>query len=42
MSKPVFRVFDQVTRSDTNRDVQPKKMARALKFQIYEVEECTI
>ena len=27
------------TRSDTNRAVQPQKMARGLKFCIYEVEE---
>ena len=33
--KPVFRV---PTRSDTNRAVQPQKMARGLKFQIKEVE----
>ena len=26
------------TRSDTNRAVQPQKMARNLKFRIYEVE----
>ena len=27
------------TKSDTNRAVQPLKMARGLKFRIYEVEE---
>ena len=33
--KPVFRVSDQV---DTNRAVQPQKIARGLKLQIEEVE----
>ena len=28
-----------LTKSDINRDIQPQKMARGLKFQIYEVEE---
>ena len=33
--QPCLRVR---TRSDTNRAVQPQKMARGVKFQIYEVE----
>ena len=36
MRKLVFGVF--LTRSDTNRTVQPQNMARGLKFQIKEVE----
>ena len=36
MTKPVFGFR---TRSDTNRAVQSQKMARGLKFCIYEVEE---
>ena len=36
MRKPVFWVSDKV---DTNRAVQPQKMARGLKFRIYEIEE---
>ena len=35
MRKPVFGV---PTRSDTNRAVQPQKMARGLKFRISKVE----
>ena len=35
MRKSVFGVF---TRSDTNRTLQPQKMARGLKFRIEEVE----
>ena len=35
MRKPVFGVSDQ---SDTNRAVQPQKMARGLKFWIQKVE----
>ena len=35
MRKPVFGI---PTRSDTNRAVQLQKMARGLKFRIYEVE----
>ena len=35
MRKPVLRVSDK---SDTNQAVQPQKMARGLKFRIYEVE----
>ena len=35
MRKPVFGV---PTRSDTNRAVQPQKMARGLKFRIKEEE----
>ena len=31
-------VFGFPTRSNTNRAVQPQKMARGLKFRIYEVE----
>ena len=31
-------VFGYPTRSDTNRALQPHKMARGLKFRIYEVE----
>ena len=34
--KPVFGGI--LTRSDTNRAVQPHKMARGLKFCIYETE----
>ena len=30
------------TRSDTNQPVQLEKMARSLKFQIYEERNCTI
>ena len=30
------------TRSDTIQALQPQKMAKGLKFQIYEVEDCTI
>ena len=36
MRKPVFGVSD---RSHTNQAVQPQKMARGLKFRIWEVEE---
>ena len=36
LRKPVFGVSD--TRSDTNRAVQPHKMARGLKFRIKKVE----
>ena len=35
LRKPVFRVTD---RSDTNRSVQPQKMARGLKFRMEVVE----
>ena len=35
LRKPVFGVSDQ---SDTNRAVQPQKMARGLKFRLYVVE----
>ena len=35
MRKPVFGV---PTRPDTNRAVQPQKMARGLKFQIESLE----
>ena len=36
MRKPVFWVSNQV---NTNRAVQPQKMARGLKFRISEIEE---
>ena len=34
----IKHVFGFPTRSDTNRAVQPQKMARSLKFWIWEVE----
>ena len=37
MRKPVFSGFQ--TRFDTNQAVQPKKIARGLKFPILEVEK---
>ena len=37
MRKPVFMVW---TRSDTNRAVQPQKMARGLEFQ--KQRDCTV
>ena len=37
MSQPVFAIF--MSKSDTNRAVQPQKIARNFKFRIHEVEE---